>query len=79
MYVERRHRVLPQRRRELAAILTKEIIDKVGVPPASDPDLLLCALYKREYDAQWKIHEKDRSPPIKKPNSPMLTAPRSDR
>ena len=79
MYVERRNRVLPQRRRELAAILTKEIIDKVGVPPASDPDLLLCALYKREYDAQWKFHEKNRSPADVKPNRPMLTSPRSDR
>lgn len=54
MYVERRSRVLPQRRRELAAILTKEIIDKLGVAATTDPDLLLCALYKREYDAQWK-------------------------
>jgi len=79
MYVERRNRILPQRRRELAAILTKEIIDKVGVPPASDPDLLLCALYKREYDAQWNIHDENRSPASKKSTRPLLTLTRNDR
>lgn len=58
LYVERRGRLSPARRKELASLLAREVMESAGVPPTSDPDLFLCALYKREYDAQWKSNEK---------------------
>jgi uncharacterized RDD family membrane protein YckC len=58
LYVERRIRISQARRRELAALLAREVMPSAGVPPTTDPDLFLCALYKREYDAQLKSNEK---------------------
>lgn len=57
LYVERRNRLSVGRRKELSAILSNELIPKAGVPSGTDPDLFLCALYKREYDSQWKMKE----------------------
>ena len=58
LYVERRGRLPVSRRREMSALLANALMEKAGVPPTTDPDLLLSALYKREYDAQWKSNDK---------------------
>jgi hypothetical protein len=42
----------------MSALLANALMEKAGVPPTTDPDLLLSALYKREYDAQWKSNDK---------------------
>ena len=59
MYVERRGGLSPNKRRDLASILAIELIQSAGVPPSTDADLFLCALYKREYDANWKSLDKE--------------------
>lgn len=46
-YVGRRNELSSARRRELAKILTEHFIRAWSLPPNTDPDLLLCALYDR--------------------------------
>lgn len=58
LFVERRGRLSAVRRRELAAILANEMLEKAGLPKSTDPDLFLCALYRREYDSQWSSNAK---------------------
>lgn len=53
LYVEKRTRLPTGRRRQLAFVLANELFEEAGVPSTTDPDLLLCAIYKREYDAKW--------------------------
>lgn len=63
LYVERRGRLPVSRRRDLAGLLAKELVHRAGLKTAVDPDLFLCALYKREYDSQWKSLEKSEQQP----------------
>jgi hypothetical protein len=58
MYVERRNGLTLNKRRDLAALLAGALTESAGVPSSTDPDLFLCALYKREYDANWKSLDK---------------------
>jgi uncharacterized RDD family membrane protein YckC len=48
MYVERRRFFSPARRQEIAMHLGMPLIDRYHLPPVSDHDLLLCAVY-------WKV------------------------
>jgi uncharacterized RDD family membrane protein YckC len=61
LYVERRIRLSQARRKELAMLLASEVMPSAGVPSTTDPDLFLCALYKREYDAQTKSNDRPES------------------
>lgn len=58
MYVERRNGLTLNKRRDLASLLAGALTESAGVPSSTDPDLFLCALYKREYDANWKSLDK---------------------
>lgn len=49
LYVERRPRMSPARRSELASILAHPLVKQFGFPEETNPDLLLCALYYREF------------------------------
>jgi uncharacterized RDD family membrane protein YckC len=44
-YVARRERFSPARRFELARVLADPLLERFHLPPDSNPDLLLCALY----------------------------------
>ena len=70
MYVERRSRIPAQRRRELAGIVAKELFSRAGVPENTNPDLLLCALYVREFEAISKQTERAMNPRIEKGATP---------
>jgi uncharacterized RDD family membrane protein YckC len=51
-YVERRARLAPGRRAEVAAHVATPLRDRLGLPPDTDPDMLLCALYSRTFIAE---------------------------
>ena len=55
-FVGRRNDLSPARRRELARSLSQHFIRAWSLPPKTDPDLLLCALYNRSTMDQ---HESD--------------------
>lgn len=48
-YVQRRDLLGPARRTEVARHLANSLIRRFQLPPATDPDLLLLAMYKRVY------------------------------
>jgi len=50
-YVARRARFSPARRIELARTLAEPLIERFHLPPDTNPDLLLCALYYRAFVA----------------------------
>jgi len=52
LYAERRGRMPVARRMELASILARPLIKQFGFREDTSPDLLLCALYYREFVAQ---------------------------
>jgi len=52
MYVERRRHLTPARRAEVARHLSVPLIERFGLPPQTDPDLLLCSLYHRTFVAE---------------------------
>jgi hypothetical protein len=49
LYAERRSRMPVARRMELASILAKPLLHQFGFRDDTSPDLLLCALYYREF------------------------------
>jgi uncharacterized RDD family membrane protein YckC len=49
LYAERRSRISPARRQELAAYLAKPLLKRFDFRDDTSPDLLLCALYYREF------------------------------
>ena len=51
MYVSRRRHFSPARRIEIARTLGEPLCVRFGLPPRTDPDLLLCALYLRTFFA----------------------------
>jgi hypothetical protein len=59
-YVERRRFFTPARRREVAGHLAELLLPRLGLPPDTGYDLLLCALYYRTFVAdrgderQWE-------------------------
>ncbi len=48
-YVARRERFSPARRFKLARVLAEPLLERFQLPPDSNPDLLLCALYVRTF------------------------------
>ncbi len=51
IYVARRHLFSPARRFEMAGTLAEPLAAQLGLPPETNPDLLLCALYYRAFIA----------------------------
>jgi hypothetical protein len=51
LYVARRERFSPQRRQELARTLAEPLAARLRLPPDTNSDLLLCALYFRTFIA----------------------------
>ena len=50
-YVDRRRFLLPQRASEIASHLAKPLLEKFGIPPDTDHDLFLCALYHKTFSS----------------------------
>ena len=48
-YVARRPILSPERRKEIADVLGPILVDKFGLPPGTDSDLLLCAVYCKAF------------------------------
>ncbi|QDU62251.1 RDD family protein [Planctomycetes bacterium Pan216] len=48
-YIGRRSVLAPARRRELASLVVEPLWDRWQIAESADPDLVLCALYKRSY------------------------------
>ena len=70
-YVERRRTFSPGRRLEIARHLAEPLRQKVNLPPGTNPDLLLCALYHRVFIAD-RDGEPDRGgSPFMEPKSPF--------
>jgi uncharacterized RDD family membrane protein YckC len=51
VYVARRELFSPARRFEIARTLGEPLCERIGLPPDTNPDLLLCALYYRTFIA----------------------------
>jgi uncharacterized RDD family membrane protein YckC len=52
-YVQRRMHFPPMRRMEIARHLSEPLREKFGLPPTTNPDLLLCGLYQRTFITEW--------------------------
>lgn len=61
-YVERRHYLTPQRRREVARYLSVPLIERFEFRPDIDPDLLLYALYYKAFLADTSDGSADLGP-----------------
>lgn len=55
-YVGRRRYFGPARRLEIAQHVGRPLVDKLGLPPDTNHDLLLCALYVRAFH-EWQARE----------------------
>lgn len=77
LYVERRARIPAGRRQELAAYLAKPLIRKFGFREDTSFDLLLCALYYREFMSKDAFNAKGSRPSsaITPQASPLADAP----
>lgn len=62
LYAERRSRISVGRRSELASHLAKPLLKQFGLLPDTSPDLLLCALYYREFVSKEAFSEVKKSP-----------------
>ena len=49
VFVSRRERLAPARRYEIARTLSEPLVERFNLPPNTNPDLLLCALYYRTF------------------------------
>lgn len=76
-YVQRRQHFPPDRRMEIAGHLGKPLCRELGLPPGTNVDLLLCALYHRTFIADRDGLPKDRAgshfgaPQFLKPQAPF--------
>jgi len=48
-YVDRRHRLTPSQRAEIAGYLAVPLLAIYGLPDSTDHDMLLCAMYRRAF------------------------------
>jgi uncharacterized RDD family membrane protein YckC len=62
VYVGRRELFSPARRYELARTLAEPLCERWGLPPDTNPDLLLCALYYRAFIADRPVRSGQRQP-----------------
>lgn len=79
MYVERRRFFSPARRQEIAMHLGHPLIERYHLPPVSDHDLLLCAVYWRVFvseQAQSQARQMQHSP---KDDPGIVTGPLIER
>jgi uncharacterized RDD family membrane protein YckC len=60
-YVDRRGMFARGRRLEIAGHLAQPLRERFGLPPETDPDLLLCALYQRTFVGDREAVEKSES------------------
>ena len=72
-YVGRRDRFSPARRLEIARVLAEPLGQRLGLPPTTNPDLLLCALYYRAFIADRLETEPSLQPDVLRP--PVLVPP----
>lgn len=71
-YVERRGQLSAARREEIAGYLARPLCERLGLPPQTDPDMLLCAVYLRVFGApvddddkpRWAMQVDDSSEPL---------------
>lgn len=70
-YVGRRGMFSAPRRREIACHLAEPLRQKFNLPPQTDPDLLLCGLYHREFIAEEAEEPVDAQSPFQTPQSPF--------
>ncbi|MCA9269938.1 MAG: RDD family protein [Planctomycetales bacterium] len=64
MYVERRRFFSAARRQEIAMHLGHLLIERCGLPPVSDHDLLLCAIYQKVFAAENTAEERSHDAPV---------------
>jgi len=75
MYVERRQRFSPARRQEIAMHLGHRLIEKYHLPPVSDHDLLLCAVYYKVFVSENLDEERQRMAAEPEANPYVITEP----
>lgn len=76
LYAERRNRMPMVRRMELSAILAKPLLKQFEFRDDTSPDLLLCALYHREFVSKPVVdNERRPNPNLVKVPTPMAIAP----
>jgi hypothetical protein len=74
LYVERRSRIPTSRRLELASYLASPLLKQFGFREDTSPDLLLCAIYYREFvskDAFTSESKVFRAPPPSNTSAPI--------
>lgn len=79
-YVGRRDRFSPARRLEIARVLAEPLGQRLGLPPTTNPDLLLCALYYRAFiadrlEAEPSLQTDVLRPPVLVPPSAATLSP----
>ncbi len=67
MYVERRRFFSPPRRQEIAMHLGHPLIERYHLPPVSDHDLLLCAVYYKVFFTEGLEDASPETPPTRQP------------
>lgn len=77
LYAERRGRISPARRLELAAHLAKPLLKRFDFREDTSPDLLLCALYYREFVNKEAFSERPHvgAPPKGTSSHPITAMP----
>jgi uncharacterized RDD family membrane protein YckC len=70
-YVTRRRNLAKNRRTDLASLIAPALLEQTGLPPSTNPDHFLCALYIREFE----MRQTPDLPSTKKASSPPRTPP----
>lgn len=60
-YISRRRYFGPARRQEIASHVGKVLIERLNLPPATDCDLLMCALYMRAFAGDALVEQLSRA------------------
>lgn len=75
LYMERRPQMSPARQHQVAMILARPLLEQFGFRPDTSSDLLLCALYYREF---YQDIDKSKAPKMQAVGSPLAESPKSD-
>ena len=70
-YVTRRRNLAKNRRTDLASLIAPALLEQTGLPPSTNPDHFLCALYIREFE----MRQTPDLPSTKNASSPPPTPP----
>lgn len=76
-YVDGRNRLAPQRANEIAMHVAKPLLQQFGIPPNTNADLFLCALYYRTF-ADQTLDSDSKTLPKDSPNQDKPTADETD-